>query len=699
MDTNNEIGPAGPRMRRIRERLAALPLGLKITLPVAAITAGAVLVVLAGLGGRSGPGAGTMLRDLGVLVLVVATVAFASVAALFSFLVLRPANRLAEAADRLAEGDLTVSVPHRGRRGWDVLNRLGHDLDRMARIVERRVRQQRGVAELAQSALAGMDRQELLERACLVVAEGLSCEMAAIVVPAPDGLRLEAMFGWDPSLRGTAVPETSHSGYTLATGGPVLSEDLSAETRFEPSDLLLEAGVRSAASVVIPGQRGPLGALSGHTRRPRRFTVDDIHFLRSVAGVLGSAVIQRDAQQEMASAEIRFRTLVERIPAVAYIAGFGKEGRWEYVAPQIERVLGYTPQEWTADPNLWARRIHPDDLERVLADEERSRNTLKPLALEYRLGTRDGRWVWVRDDAVVIRNDRGEPLHFQGVLYDITEQKIAHDALRQALEREEQAVQRLSSLDEMKNAFLSAVSHELRTPLASVLGYAVTLQEAEEAALVPGEREELVGRLVINARKLDRLLSDLLDVDRLSRGLIEPNRMETDLRALVDRVVGETDLGDHPVEIDVQPMRAWLDGPKVERILENLLVNATRYTPRGTPVVVRAGQSPTGVLLSVEDRGPGVPDEMKDSVFYPFDRGAREVGHAPGAGIGLALVARFAQLHGGSAWVEDRAGGGASFRVLLPTSKLRIVADAPGGSAVDLTPARARPHPASEEGR
>jgi signal transduction histidine kinase len=117
-----------------------------------------------------------------------------------------------------------------------------------------------------------------------------------------------------------------------------------------------------------------------------------------------------------------------------------------------------------------------------------------------------------------------------------------------------------------------------------------------------------------------------------------------------------------------QPVTISLDPGKVERIIENLLANAARHTPPDTPVWVRVAEPPGGggVLLAVEDAGAGIPAELRDSVFEPFRQGPDPPTHAPGVGIGLTLVARFAELHGGRAWVEERAGGGSSFRVLIP---------------------------------
>jgi signal transduction histidine kinase len=118
--------------------------------------------------------------------------------------------------------------------------------------------------------------------------------------------------------------------------------------------------------------------------------------------------------------------------------------------------------------------------------------------------------------------------------------------------------------------------------------------------------------------------------------------------------------------VDAPPLQLAADAPKLERIVENLLVNAAKHTPAGTTIWVRLHAQDNGVLLLVEDEGPGVPAQLREQIFQPFRQGGTVADHAPGSGIGLALVARFAGLHGGRAWVQDRPGGGASFPVFLP---------------------------------
>ena len=267
---------------------------------------------------------------------------------------------------------------------------------------------------------------------------------------------------------------------------------------------------------------------------------------------------------------------------------------------------------------------------------------------------------------------RGTPV-VRGLIVDVTQGKRAEQALRkseqkysEAFHREREATQQLRALDDMKNTFLEAVSHDLRTPLTTILGAAVTLEQAgldmpREDAL------DLLRRVASNARKLERLLSDLLDLDRLQRGIIEPNRRPTDVGGLVRQAVREFEaFGARRVDVTADELFADVDAAKVERIVENLLANAARHTPPESRIWVRVQQEPDGVLLMVDDEGRrgAQPPEGADLRAVPTGPGAGEAPR-PASASGSSLVARFAELHGGRAWVQDRPGGGASFRVFL----------------------------------
>jgi PAS domain S-box-containing protein len=270
---------------------------------------------------------------------------------------------------------------------------------------------------------------------------------------------------------------------------------------------------------------------------------------------------------------------------------------------------------------------------------------------------------------------QGQPTGELLIARDVSERRQADRDLRDNLAREQAATEHLRALDEMKTTFLQAVSHDLRTPLTSVLGIALTLERRADG-LPAADVADLLHRLSSNARKLNGLLADLLDLDRLARGTLIPRRQVVDLGELTRRIVDEAGVeGEHAVVVAAPTVHIAVDAPKVERIVENLVVNAARHTPAGTTIWVRVEPRRDGVLLVVEDKGPGVPAQLREQVFQPFRKGRNVADHAPGSGIGLALVAQFAGLHGGRAWVEDRPEGGASFRVFLPDVQIPDVAE------------------------
>jgi len=378
---------------------------------------------------------------------------------------------------------------------------------------------------------------------------------------------------------------------------------------------------------------------------------DPISDLRFWQGVMLDVTEIKRAAEHHAEVEAEYRNLVEQIPAVVYLGEYGEDGDWIYISPQIERVMGYTPREWLEHPAPMGTFTHPDDLVRVREAEAESYRTGHPFRAEYRMQRKDGRWIWIVDEASVVRDPEGRPLFMQGLMYDITERKEAEE--------------RLIALDRLKNTLLHTLSHDLKEPLTAILGAASTLERLD-AELLPEERGQLLRTLASRTKGMNDLLTDLLDLDRLDRGIAEPRRFPVHLGTLIRNVVaGSGALRGRPVEVEGCDCVAAVDAPKVERIVENLLSNAARYTPRDGRIRVRAWREQEGVHLAVDDEGPGVPDELKSTIFEPFRRGP-DAETQPGSGIGLSLVARFAELHGGHAWVEDRPGGGASFRVLLP---------------------------------
>jgi signal transduction histidine kinase len=222
-------------------------------------------------------------------------------------------------------------------------------------------------------------------------------------------------------------------------------------------------------------------------------------------------------------------------------------------------------------------------------------------------------------------------------------------------------------VEELRSNILAAVSHELRTPLTSILGFAMTMQ-SRLAELSPGELRAMLDQVEIQARRLESLLSDLLDIDRLRHGVFSPSLRDVDLASLVEQALAQLPLDGYVLQLDLAPALVTGDAPKLERIVENLALNAAKYSPRGSVVRVRLETRDAEAALVVEDEGPGVPADLGENAFDLFVRGANAT-NTRGAGIGLSLVAQFARFHGGRATVENRPEGGARFTVLLPLAE------------------------------
>jgi signal transduction histidine kinase len=239
--------------------------------------------------------------------------------------------------------------------------------------------------------------------------------------------------------------------------------------------------------------------------------------------------------------------------------------------------------------------------------------------------------------------------------------------LSEALHAERAAADELRHLDGLKDTVLQTISHDLRSPISAVLTMTGMLAADARGSqpLTTELRSQLIANVEVSVQRMDRLLTDLLDSDPMRR---PADRLVTcDVGELVRRALASLDITqDHPVETDIRSVFAIVDPVHVERIVENLLSNARLHLEPGVPIWVKTGLLDDGVLLTVEDAGPGIPADLLDNLFQPFQRGSDAV--SDGKGLGLWLVSRFAQLHGGRAWVEQRSGGGASFRVFLPGS-------------------------------
>ena len=303
-------------------------------------------------------------------------------------------------------------------------------------------RRRSAALDLGQVALEGMDMDHLLQRAVTLVVDELGvdrCELWRRDEGA-DTMTLRASSGWPPEAAGTVVPlaTSAQPGYTLLRGqGAIVVEDFRREGRFGAIAPEEAAPTQSSISIRIPGSSGGFGSLVAASETVRRFELSDISLFVSLAQTLGAAIERTIAIESLAEAERQIRTLIERLPSITYRAGLGSRGEWYFVSPQVEEITGWTAEEVMADPHLWERAMHPDDLEWVLEAEDRCAIEGSPLDIAYRVRKRDGEMIWVRDRASAgMANEEGVMV-VEGLITDISEQKAAEDRLRYLAEHDE----------------------------------------------------------------------------------------------------------------------------------------------------------------------------------------------------------------------------------------------------------------------
>jgi signal transduction histidine kinase/putative methionine-R-sulfoxide reductase with GAF domain len=520
-------------------------------------------------------------------------------------------------------------------------------------------------------AMTGLhDLDAVVRRTVAAVPPLIPCFVVGAFVREPDGrfvLGHSAGAGVDRLANSREIDALTASEFLASLERPFVLTRAMLDGLPEPYRPL--ADVREALVAPLRWEPDGFGAvLIARTADQPPFTDRDVRLARGMADITSLALGAARRVHELE----RFHELVESLEATFWEADPGTL-TFSFLSSRAATMLGRPLLGPDDRPEHWGDHVIGEDRGAALTAVRATMDEGDDRSIEYRARGPGGEVLWLRDVVHVVRDAHGGIAALRGLMVDITERKRAEQALRrserkysEAFRREREAAQRLRALDDMKNTFLEAVSHDLRTPLTSILGSALTLEQTG-TSISTEDGLDLVQRIAANARKLERLLSDLLDLDRLQRGIVSPQRRLTDLGTLVRQTVEDSDLlRGHPVELDTPTVEISIDAAKVERIVENLLANAARHTRPGTRIWLRVAAVEEGALLTVEDEGTGVPPELRQAIFEPFRQGDGPKSHSPGVGVGLSLVARFAELHGGRAWVEDREGGGASFKVLLP---------------------------------
>ncbi len=428
---------------------------------------------------------------------------------------------------------------------------------------------------------------------------------------------------------------------------------------------------RALAERVCRGEKGRLEFEIIGLKGTRRWMETHAVPLRNpVDGSLLQLSVTRDiserkrTEQAIRDAEERYRRLVENLPAITYAAQFGADGKWLYVSPQVESLLGFSVAEWLAEPSLWFSRVHPDDQLAVLAAELRSRESATPLEAEYRMIARDGRVLWFSDRGIVVRDTQGRGDHLQGVMMDITEQKRLEEQFLQSQKVE--AVGRLAGgVAHDFNNILTTITGSCELALRKLPPHDPLRKNAQEILKAADRAASLTRQLLAFSRK-QTLQPRRID---LSSVVAETDKM---LRRLIGediqlRTIGRPNAGS-----------VKADPAQIELVLINLAVNARDAMPTGGQLTLSVDRAvvdddcsphPNGVppgdyvLLSVTDTGTGMTDEVKAHIFEPF---FTTKPHGQGTGLGLATCYGIVKQSGGHITVDSEYGKGTTFKIFLP---------------------------------
>jgi len=361
------------------------------------------------------------------------------------------------------------------------------------------------------------------------------------------------------------------------------------------------------------------------------------------------------AEEERTAAQARYRSLVENIPLVTYMNSIEAPFTSLYMSPQIEPLLGYTPEEWAARPELASEAIHPDDRQRVEALARAAREQGIPTRTEFRFIARDGRTIWALDQTIPLRDAEGTILSHQGFLLDITEQKQLEERLRQS--------QKMEAIGQLAGG----IAHDFNNMLTAISGYAELLAYSFDEGDPRADDIDQVRKAAAHAAALTRQLLTFSRKQVLLPQRLDVNDVVRDLEPILARTIGaevelKTSLEDGLALVETDP-------DQMAQVVLNMAINGRDAMPSGGLLTISTStlDSEAGAFIAVEitDTGTGMDEETRTRAFEPFFT-TKDTGK--GTGLGLATAYGVVSQSGGRIEIDTVLGGGSTFRVLLPAA-------------------------------